>query len=77
MNIKKAREYFDLGVIQSFEVLRSPMSSGWLIQVVGREGQTWVIQTALRSDKIYASLDTLIGEIENITGRVTGFTVRI
>jgi len=77
MNIKKAREYFELGVIQSLEALRSPMSSGWLIQINGREGQSWVMQTALGSDKIYASLDTLMGEIEGITGRVTGFTVRI
>jgi len=77
MNIKKAREYFELGVIQSFEVFRAPMTTGWLIQIVGKEGQTWVIQTALGVDKIYASLDTLVGEIQNITGRVTGFNVRI
>jgi hypothetical protein len=77
MNIKQAREYFEMGVIAGFEVVRSPMSESWLLQVVGRAGKSWILQTALKQDKAFSSLDTLISEIEGITGRVNGFTVRI
>ena len=77
MNVKQAREYFEMGVIAGFEVVRVPMSKDWLLSVVGRDGKSWILQTALKQDKAFSSLDTLISEIEGITGRVSGFTVRL
>ena len=71
MKIKQAKEYFDLGVLTGFAAVRDPMTTGWLLAIEGKEGRSWTLKTALGSVKSFASLDTLVGEIEGITGRVS------
>jgi hypothetical protein len=78
MNIKKAVEYFDLGMIRSFHSVReSSLGAGWLLVIAGPDGRFWTLQTAKGEDKVYSSLDTLIGEVEKISGRVSSFEIHV
>lgn len=75
MNIKQAKEYFELGIIRGFESVRDPMGTGWLLVIVGKEGRSWTLQTAKGEEKVFSSLDTLMGEVEKIAGRVSSFAI--
>ncbi|WP_121169295.1 hypothetical protein [Nitrosovibrio sp. Nv6] len=77
MNIKQAKEYYELGVLTEFSALRDPLTPrGWLLVVSGKDERSWTLKTALGKDKVFASLDTLIGEVEDISGRVSSLTIR-
>ena len=78
MKLKQAKEYFHLGVLTGFDAVRDPLSGGsWMLVVSGKEGRTWTLQTALGEDKSFSSLDTLIGQVEDITGRVSSFHINL
>lgn len=77
MQIKQAKEYFELGVITGFEVTRLAMGGDtWNLIIQGKEGRTWMLETQMGETKKFASLDTLIGQVEDITGRVQGLKIR-
>lgn len=75
MNIKQAKEYFELGIIRGFESVRDPLSTGWMLVIVGKEGRSWTLETAKGEEKVFSSLDTLMGEVEKIAGRVSSFAI--
>jgi hypothetical protein len=78
MKIKQAKEYYEDGVITGFDAVRDPLKPGaWLLVIGGRNGKSWTFQTSIGEDRSFAKLDTLIGEIESITGRVSSLHVSI
>lgn len=78
MKIKQAKEYYELGVITGFDAVRDPLKPGnWLLAISGKEGRSWTLQTAHTGDKSFAKMDTLIGEVEDITGRVSSLHISI
>jgi hypothetical protein len=78
IKIKQAKEYYELGVLTGFDAVRDPLKPGaWLLVVSGKDGRSWTMNTALNKVKSFASLDTLIDEIESITGRVGSLHVSI
>lgn len=78
MILKQAKEYFELGVVTGFHAVRDPLVQGqWLLVIEGKEGRSWTLQTATKTAKSYASLDTLMGEVENIAGRVSSFAISV
>jgi hypothetical protein len=78
MNVKQAKEYYDLGIISTLHIVRDPMSTGWLLVVeTNQVGKSFTLQTALNKDKVFSSLDTVHGEIEHITGRVSSYQVTV
>lgn len=78
MKIKQAKEYFEDGMITGFDAVRDPLTpGGWLLVVNGRNGRSWTFQTALGEDRSFSKIDTLIGQIEAITGRVSSLHVSI
>lgn len=80
MKIKQAKEYFEDGVITGFDAVRDPLMPGaWLLVVIGSKtsGKSWTLETALGKQKSYANLDTLIGEIETIAGRVSSLHINV
>jgi hypothetical protein len=78
MNIKKAVEYFDLGMIRGFfSVRESSQGAGWLLVIVGPDDRSWTLKTAKGDDKVFSSLDTLMGEVEKISGRVSSFEIPV
>lgn len=81
MDMKKAKEYVQLGVIMGFRSYRAPMEKGWHLAVDvringGISGE--LIETSLGVPKLYSSLDTLYGQVEKIAGEVKeiAFSVR-
>lgn len=78
MQIKQAKEYFELGVVTGFYAVRDPLSAGnWLMVIEGKQGNSWTLQTKLGKEKSFSSLDTLMGQVEDIAGRVSSFKVSI
>lgn len=78
MLIKQAKEYFELGVVVGFHAVRDPLAAGcWMLVVEGKEGRSWTVQTSLKVEKSYSSLDTLMHEVENIAGRVSSFSISV
>jgi hypothetical protein len=76
MKLKQAKEYFDLGVLTGFDAVRDPLRPGsWLLSISGKDGRNWTLQTALGHERSFSSLDTLIGQVEDITGRVSSFHI--
>lgn len=72
MKIKEARDYYELGVLTGFDAVRDPLIAGaWILSISGKEGRSWVLETAKGGFKSFSSLDTLVGEVESITGRVS------
>lgn len=70
MQIGQLKEYFALGVIHGFAAQREPMGNGWVLLVKGTEGRSWHLETKLGKVKVFAKLDTLIGQIDEIAGLV-------
>lgn len=71
MKIKQAKEYYDLDVLTGFDAIKDPDNAGhWLLVISGKEGRSWTAQTSLGAVKSYARLDTLVSDIETISGRV-------
>lgn len=68
MNTKKAKEYYELGILTGFDAIRDPLGGGWLLVVVGQDDRSWTMQTARGDEKTYSKLDTLVEEVESITG---------
>ncbi len=78
MQIKQAKEYFELGIITGFEVVRLAMGGDtWTLIINGKEGRTWMLETQLRETKKFSSLDTLVRQVEDITGRLQALTIRV
>ena len=77
MQIKQAKEYFKDGMITGFNAVKAPMLTCWLLSISGKNEKFWILETALGKDKLFASLDTLIGEVESITKRVTSLKILI
>lgn len=78
MKIKQAKEYFDDGMITGFCATRDPLNpAGWLLVIEGRNGKSWTFQTALGDARSFSKLDTLVSQVEAITGRVSSLTIGI
>jgi hypothetical protein len=72
VDAKMLREFFALGVVSKFTVQPEPMSSGWYL-VACVKGEDKALETARGGVRVFSSLDTLVGQIEGITGRKPSF----
>lgn len=78
MKIKQAKEYFEDGMITGFDAVRDPMvPGGWLLSITGKNGRCWMLETALGEPRSFAKIDTLIGQVEDISGRVSSLHVSV
>lgn len=77
VNIKQAKEYFELGVITRFYVVRDMTPNRWLICIEGQQGRSWTLSTSKGTPKSFASFDTVIHDLTEIAGRVSSFSVTI
>lgn len=68
MQIKQAREYFDLDLIQSIRIQTSLIDKGFTVLFVGKDKE-WLLETALLKTKLFTSLDTAYKEIKSVIGR--------
>lgn len=66
------REFFALGVVSRFQIEPEPMSSGWYL-VACVKGEDRRLETVRGGVRVFSSLDTLVGQIESITGRKPSF----
>jgi hypothetical protein len=67
MNLKQAKDYFELGCIASFTIQRAPMSAGWLLFIEGKS--QGYLDTALDKQRVFATVDTALRMVETISGR--------
>jgi len=70
MQLKKAKEYYELGIISEFSAVKNEKRPGyWLLSIKGKEDRTWTLKTARNEEKDYSSLDSLVNEVERIVGK--------
>lgn len=78
MKIKQAKEYFDDGMISGFDAVRDPLSvDGWILVISGKNDRSWTFQTALGGARCFSKLETLVNQVEAITGRVSSLHISI
>lgn len=76
ITIKQAREYFELGAIAGFAVVRVPMSDGgWAVTANGRTGASWTLRTARGDMRVFATLDAAVRAVEEVGGSVSALSV--
>lgn len=79
MNIKTAKDYYRDGLITCIDVLLEPMSDGCYFVSLGNRstGRQWNLQTALGATKVYSTADSVLKDVQRITGAVHGFSVSL
>ena len=78
MKIKQAKEYYEMDVLTGFDAIKDPLNVGnWLLVISGKDGRSWTAQTSVGEAKSYARLDTLVSDIETISGRVSALHVSL
>jgi hypothetical protein len=78
MKINQAKEYYEDGMITGFDAVRDPLTEGgWMLVICGKNERSWDFQTALGEVRIFSKLDTLVGQVESITGRVSSLHISI
>lgn len=78
MQLKEAIEYFKISEIRGFSAIPYPMQAGsWLLELAGREGRTYTMQTARGESKAYSTLDTVAKEVERIAGRISSVQIQV
>jgi hypothetical protein len=53
------------------------MTGGWLLSISGKQGKSWTFETALGEPRSFAKLDTLVSQVEAITGQVSSLHIGI
>lgn len=77
MQLKDAKAYFELGVITGFDAVRDPLQpSNWLLIISGKEERSWTLETQKKEEKSFSTLDSLVNEVERITGRVSSLKIK-
>lgn len=77
MKIKQLKEYYELGILTGFSVIKDPVQPGWLMVIEGKDDRSWTLETALGKPKSFASLDTLVGELEGVVGTLGALSMRL
>lgn len=75
ITIQQAREYYELGVISGFHVMREILEDGWNVCIEGTSGTLWYLHTARGVMRRFASLDSAVKAIEEVGFRVTSLRV--
>lgn len=76
ITIQQAREYYQLGVISGFHVVREILEEdGWNVCIEGTSGTFWYLHTARGVMRRFASLDSAVKAIEEVGFRVTSLRV--
>lgn len=77
ITIKQAREYYELGVIVRFHVVRDPLQQGgWLVVVEGKAG-SWTLHTARDELRVFKTLDAAVRAVEETGMRVSSLAVGV
>ena len=64
--------------IRGFEAVLYPLQAGsWVLELTGREGRSWMIQTAKGEIKAYSTLDSATKEVERIAGRISRVQIQV
>lgn len=78
MNVAKAKEYYQLGLINRVGAVRDPFSTGWMLVLSDEEkGTSWDLRTARGDVRLFKTLDAVISTVEEISGRVSSFGINV
>lgn len=69
IQIGKAKEFFELGLITGFQIVKAIQPGKWVLVMTGTEFRAWTLATKLNEAKLFSSVDTLIGQAEQVAGR--------
>lgn len=69
IEMKILRMYLELKVVAELYAVRDLEAKGWKMHVKLRDGREFGVRTAIKNEKVYAKLDTIIDQIDEITCR--------
>jgi len=69
MQLNKAREFYKHKLITNFVAVKATPDN-WFLSIIGKKDEVWKLKTAKNETKYFSSLDSLIKEVERITGGV-------
>lgn len=75
MKIAQAKDYFDVGLITGFDIIRDPLALGrpgaWLLSLNGKGGKSWMFNTSRDEIRSFRTFEAVIQTILDI-----GFDVK-
>jgi len=77
MQIFLAKYRFNDGAIKGFTAIKAVLEAGWMIELDMKDGTKQFIETARGDTKTYLKMDSLINDVERITGRVSSLILNI
>jgi len=78
VNIAKAKEYYELNLINRIGALRDPISGGWMLVLSDEDkGKAWELRTARGDVRLFKTLDAAVSTVEEISGRVSSFGIYV
>lgn len=69
MQLKTARDYYKHGIITNFVAVKESPDN-WFLSITGKKDEIWKLKTAKNETKYFSSVDTLVKEVERITGGI-------
>jgi len=67
MELREVKQAYELGAIKSFRAERAPLGKGWWLCFLGdKVDQSWWLETAQKQIRVFATLDTLVGIVEQV-----------
>ena len=76
MQFKQTKDYYQHGIITGFVAIKDGSRPGnWLLSMTGKDDQSWTLKTTREKQKSFVSLDSLIKEVERITGDIESLTI--
>jgi hypothetical protein len=70
MKPNEAKQHYHAGELKGFRAIRDSEPGCWLLVIEGLDGQTWTLESMLGTQRSFMSMDTLVSEVESITGHV-------
>lgn len=78
VNLAKAKEYYELNLINRIGLVRDPISGGWMLVLSDEDkGKSWELRTARDEVRLFKTLDAAVSTVEEISGRVSSFPVYV
>lgn len=66
MKISKAKDLFEYGIFRGVEIHPKPMSHGWLVCMISKEGEKLILETDRGETRVFKTLDTAFKASQDI-----------
>ena len=69
MKLQQAKEFYALGAVKSISASKDTLTKDWALLFLLSNDTAQYLETATGKKKLFTSANTMIGEVEQITGK--------